>query len=300
MKTEIVYLTADKAAELLRFNTDNRLVRKSHVEGLRMAFERGEYVMTHQGIAFDEDGALLDGQHRLMAIAQVPGKVFPIQMTTGLPRKETYGVIDTSAAPRNVADVLGMDRRRVEVGTFFARQYSGKTSGLTPMFCKPFVELTGPYVDELQSFCSTACRTWSSAPVRAAAVINMMRGISPDYVKLIYRSMVLADFTAMPPIAASLFRSHMSGKVRAGNGLDIFARGIKAFDPKNASHTRIQINSLSDVGVETREFLRKRLAEQDRTKEKAPVVAGAKKVSSPAHSKANRDRPFDFSVLCSE
>ena len=289
MKTEKIFLTAEKAADLLKANTQNRTVRKSHVEGLRMAFERGEYVMTHQGIAFDEEGTLLDGQHRLLAISQVPDLVFPILMTTGLPRKESFGVIDTAAANRNVADVLGMNRKRVEVGTFLARTYSGKTGGLTPTFCRPFVELTAPHVDELQTFCSSTCRTWSSAPVRAAAVINLLRGVSTDYVKLIYRSMVLADFESMPAVARSLFRSHLTGKVRAGNGLDIFARSLKAFDPKNENNSKIVISSLADVSAETREFLRKRLSEQERAKKKAPVGAGAKKVSSHAHSTAQRD-----------
>ena len=290
MKTETILVNATKAAELLKRNTDNRAVRAGHVEALRASFERGEYVMTHQGIAFDDGGALLDGQHRLMAIAQLPQHlVFPMLMTTGMPREQAFGVIDTASAIRNTADVLGMDRQRVEVGSFFARIYAGRSFGVTPTYTRPFVDLTGPIVDEIHAFCGTRCRTWSAAPVRAAAVLSILQGKSEDYVKMVYRALVLADFASMPPVAASLFRSNLSGKVRAGNGMDIFARGLRVFDPKNATHTKIQIKSLADVSTELREYLRGILVlPQSITKENAPAKAEAKKVNTHVHSIAVR------------
>jgi hypothetical protein len=56
----------------------------------------GRWLETHQGIAFDTDGRLIDGRHRLMAVAAsgvtVRMWVFPEQT------RETFDVIDTGYA----------------------------------------------------------------------------------------------------------------------------------------------------------------------------------------------------------
>lgn len=48
-------------------NPFNRGVLKGHVEYLVKAIKGGHWRVTHQAIAFDLDGNLLDGQHRLLA-----------------------------------------------------------------------------------------------------------------------------------------------------------------------------------------------------------------------------------------
>ncbi|HEY2041129.1 MAG TPA: hypothetical protein VGH11_00540 [Jatrophihabitans sp.] len=63
-----------RAAELLEANTTNRPLSMPVVRGFAEAMGRGEWLVTHQGIAFDVNGVLVDGQHRLAAIiaADVP------------------------------------------------------------------------------------------------------------------------------------------------------------------------------------------------------------------------------------
>lgn len=56
------------AQVMLRRNSGNRRVYQSHVQGLAAAIKRGDWVQTHNGIAFDRNGRLLDGQHRLEAV----------------------------------------------------------------------------------------------------------------------------------------------------------------------------------------------------------------------------------------
>ena len=50
-------------------NQQNRAVNKTQVRRLAEAMTRGHWRLTHQGIAFDRDDVLIDGQHRLAAIA---------------------------------------------------------------------------------------------------------------------------------------------------------------------------------------------------------------------------------------
>ena len=280
MKTEVIQVTPKKAAEWLKANTRNRPIRPSHVERLRASFERGEYVMTHQGIAFCDDGTIADGQHRLTAISLLPDTFsFPILVTTGLVHEEAFPVIDIVQATRSVGDVLGVDRKIVEVGMFFCRIACGP-SNVTPTSAAPYVEFTRATAEELQSFCGHTSKTWSSAPVRSAAIYLLMIGVDRDYVKLMYRSMVTSDFDLMTPACKSLYRSHLNGKVRAGDAHDIFVRCIRAFNPINSGLSKIQINdSSADVAV-VREWLASELA-----KKNAPAVAEAKSKAQ-ANSKA--------------
>lgn len=61
-------VTPEIAALYLRYNTRNRVMRPTRVERYSGAMKRGEWKVTHQGIAFGLDGTLYDGQHRLAAI----------------------------------------------------------------------------------------------------------------------------------------------------------------------------------------------------------------------------------------
>jgi hypothetical protein len=49
-------------------NKRNRRLKQRKVDKLAREFGRGEYVKTHEGLAFGRDGSLQDGQHRLWAI----------------------------------------------------------------------------------------------------------------------------------------------------------------------------------------------------------------------------------------
>lgn len=272
MKTEIVQVTPRLARNWLKGNTRNRPLRPAHVERLRASFERGEYVMTHQGIAFATDGTVADGQHRLTAISLLPDHYsFPMLVSHGLDHEEAFPVIDVVMATRSVSDVLGIDRKVAEVGMFLCRLWEGKTSGITPTLAMPFIELTAPTTSELLRFCGSTSKTWSSAPVRSAAVVSLMRGTNADYVKLMYHNLVNADFQAMTPVIASLFRSHLSGKVRANDANDLFVRCTRAFNPAIASHTKIQIKDVSVAITEVRAWLGMAMAQKN-----APAQAEAK------------------------
>ena len=64
MKTEVIVVSPALAKKWLDKNTVNRRVYPSVVTGLVEAIERGEWICSHQGIAFSKSGRLLDGQHR--------------------------------------------------------------------------------------------------------------------------------------------------------------------------------------------------------------------------------------------
>src|SRR5690349_1505768 len=70
----VMEVTPDMAARWLEGNTHNRPLNQAHVERLVKDMKAGRWQLTHQGLAFDDRGVLLDGQHRLWAVieANVP------------------------------------------------------------------------------------------------------------------------------------------------------------------------------------------------------------------------------------
>lgn len=101
--TEIVTITPDLALEWLSRNTHNRSLREVRAQHLADAIRRGEWMLNGDAIRFAEDGTLLDGQHRLWAIAEAE---IPVQSVVihGLPR-ETQDTIDHGAR-RSLRDVF--------------------------------------------------------------------------------------------------------------------------------------------------------------------------------------------------
>jgi hypothetical protein len=112
METKVVMITPDMARKWLDKNMKrNRPVMSKTVHGYARTMKAGGWNLTHQGIAFDEHGELIDGQHRLHAIIEAnvpvemnvtynvhhtPGEAFTIDMG----RKRTY---------TNIAMMSGID-----------------------------------------------------------------------------------------------------------------------------------------------------------------------------------------------
>lgn len=103
MDVKMVKITPDMAKEYLEHNVHNRKPKLEAIRALVREIQRGEYVPTHQGIAFDEKGHLVDGQQRLMAIVQA-GIPVDMLVTTGLP-EDAINVIDRGVT-RSVKDVM--------------------------------------------------------------------------------------------------------------------------------------------------------------------------------------------------
>lgn len=84
MKIEEVIMTPALARTLLADNAINRKLSQSRVRGLKAIIERGEWQMDGNPIKQGEDGTLIDGQHRLEAIAEA-GIGVPVILITGMP-----------------------------------------------------------------------------------------------------------------------------------------------------------------------------------------------------------------------
>lgn len=112
MRTVVETITPDAAMEFLTrppaVLSDGkplmqRPLKESHVERLALAIERGEWMLTPQGIVVATDGGVLDGQHRLHAIVLAEQTV-DMFVTYGV-SADVFAVLDTGIV-RTAADVM--------------------------------------------------------------------------------------------------------------------------------------------------------------------------------------------------
>jgi hypothetical protein len=94
-----------RAKALLARNDHNRVVRANHVRQLTEAMVSGQWVFNGETIKLAEDGSLLDGQHRLMAIREA-GVTVPMVIVEGLPNP-VQDSVDTGRR-RKLSDVLAI------------------------------------------------------------------------------------------------------------------------------------------------------------------------------------------------
>ena len=112
MRSRVQTITPKKALEYLEHNTANRPLSGRTVRDFAQAMRRGEWRVTHQGIAFDTTGALVDGQHRLAAIVEAD---VPVEVTVFSEVPEgAFDVLDTGKR-RNAADVLAIEGEKSAV-----------------------------------------------------------------------------------------------------------------------------------------------------------------------------------------
>lgn len=125
MTTAKEFVTPEMALEWLVMNTGNRNVSKADVEYLRDCILAGEFLLTHQGIAFWDDGELADGQHRLHAIVEAGVGVW-MYVTRGVARVMAQAI--DRGRPRSNKDHLHFagiktDTRRVAACMCMINQY---------------------------------------------------------------------------------------------------------------------------------------------------------------------------------
>lgn len=107
IRSAVEKITPAMAEKLLEGSKDikNRNVSDAHVAWLCAQMKGGKWTLNGEAIIFDDEGQLLDGQHRLWAII-TSGVTVESLVTRGVDRKG-FATIDTGNA-RTLANVLGI------------------------------------------------------------------------------------------------------------------------------------------------------------------------------------------------
>ncbi len=106
--SRIETIDPELAELLLQANVRNRPISATHVAAMVRDMAAGKWRLTHQGIALDYDGRLVDGQHRLTAI--VESKTTQRLTVTYNVEPEAFHSIDVGLQPRSIAQVAGLIR----------------------------------------------------------------------------------------------------------------------------------------------------------------------------------------------
>lgn len=98
-------ITPTKAEQYLKTNNNNRPLNEKRKSTLAIAMSKGDWDFNGDAIRFDQNGVLLDGQHRLSAVI-ASGVTIKTMVVYGLPPK-VFDTIDVGAT-RTAADVLSI------------------------------------------------------------------------------------------------------------------------------------------------------------------------------------------------
>ena len=164
MKTTIKEITPQWASQILETrNPQNRKLSERTVSRYANDIMCGNWCLTHQGIAFDENGDLLDGQHRLAAVVKA-AKPVQMMVTSGIPKAfknnghttSVFGAIDglRCRTPATTLELLG--HKNCKLSASIARAFAMLCCGgghskinMSGGQCQQIVELTGNSIPKI-------------------------------------------------------------------------------------------------------------------------------------------------------
>lgn len=255
MKSVLIEITPSQAAALLAKNTPlNRKVRKTHVEALTGAIRRGEWRVTHQGIALAPDGSLLDGQHRLHAIIAAG---IPVTMLVSFDvPADSFAVMDGESVPRSVSDRIHASKDSVAVArlALLAMGVVERGRVTADQIAGALEWLRAPLENVLRQ-AGHKSKVRTSAPVLLGVTARVLQN-GAEKVLPAYRAFVLLDVPNIPSGPANFLRQIDSGRVSVReNGLAVAARAWVAFEPNDRNLSKLQLTSTERPLNELREVL---------------------------------------------
>jgi len=256
IKSEIKLVTPELAKTYLLSNEQNRRIRSGWVNYLAYCIRNNEWKLTHQGIAFSDQGRLLDGQHRLMAIVKADIST-QVMISYGWD-ESVFSAIDNGMR-RTDEDRTKLDKKLIECAKLFIgiMDYAGfeSPSGkkglggarLTPEQIHAYASVISDMHKLLTARCNSSANVFSTTASRCAAIVALMLGEDIDYVADLYRSLVLNKIEELPPIARSAMQQFITGILNSKGGgecrVDNFVRLLPVFRKK---HEKVQKLILRD------------------------------------------------------
>lgn len=104
---QVIEITPAIATAWLNANEGNRRLDWNYIAQLARDMKAGQFACTHQGIAFDTQGRLIDGQHRLWAILEAE---VPVRMRVFYNESPESTIHIDGNHPRRAADRMTLGR----------------------------------------------------------------------------------------------------------------------------------------------------------------------------------------------
>jgi len=254
MKTEVICISPEMAKTILQKNSHNRKVRKRYVTTLANAMKRGEWLLTHQGIAVSDKGRLIDGQHRLLAIIESGVKV-EMAMFTKVP-DESFKVLDRGAK-RSLADATGLAKNVAETLRVACSIASGD-GHVTPQQVEEMYIDIGHIPEQLVQYCGQKVRYFSTAGGKLAAVLAIMDGAQQERVFASYMRLVHQRYEEMTTAEMAISRQVAKGAVSSAGMTgtkDLITRLFAVYTRPNSKRIQVTEQQQANVIQRARELL---------------------------------------------
>lgn len=293
MKTTIETITPQFAADVLESkNPHNRTVSEGTVQSYAQDMRNKRWTLTHQGIAFDVNGNLLDGQHRLWAVVFSECEV-EMMVTRGLP-------VDSVMNGIQLHTMDSIDRNRVRTtGQQMQLSHSIKNGACVAGACRAIATLISPADGQKRLSTSTSLLIHSIYGDAIAAVLDTMTGTKRKAAVIGPLAMLHKAY----PEAAIAIRNQMVSLENISQPIRLFLKfmesGIDRLNSEKtarllcnaieACHNGRQIKQLKD-GAEGRSFVTNLNPSPNRRIRDAikPVVGVSLNLRSIKNAKENR------------
>jgi len=241
-------ITPRIASSYLELNHNNRPLRKTHIRSLAFDMINGDWQVTHQGIAFDTNGTLIDGQHRLHAIIEA-GVPIKMLVTTGC-SASSFSILDRGAN-RKPSDILGWPTKITEVITLAIRIAYGTNPTLSRIRKMEGSSLIRN-CQVLLDHCQTCRSTMSTSGVKLAACVQMTVQEDPKFVISQYKALISEQYNEMTNCSQSFNRQARDKQMKRE---ELFWRAMFVFDNTEINRPKILITE--DIIAQKNEILRR-------------------------------------------
>lgn len=249
MTSKMETVTPEKAANWLSRSKNPRPLRNRHVQNFVRHLQNRTFELTHQGIALDENGFLVDGQHRLTAIVET-GQEVDMFVARGIALKGVT-VVDRGAK-RDNSVVLRCSPAVSQVITFAAKIGTGMSAPMEYDLAR-FKRVLEGYTELLLESYAMKQRRLSSAPIKVGAVVNMVEG-DGDWVCKQWKAFNTGDFPNQSRSVQWLYRRVMGDRSITPHGMLVYS--FKAFNKANSSGQSMTVKNIDANVAEIRKVLR--------------------------------------------
>jgi hypothetical protein len=213
LQQTVEFINPILARKYLEKNVTNRSLRESTISQYARYMSQGDWHLSHQGIAFDVHGNLIDGQHRLNAIIQ-SNTTIQFHVFRGL-SEESFKIIDNGLR-RTMADRTKLSNEAARTMSFMAGIRYGAN--------KPSVESV---LDEYEKYQDVfemtvklknkCCKVFGSSAYRSALVLllYMTRNNPEKQQKMInhYQKLLNFDMENANSLIRLAFKLRHAGKL---------------------------------------------------------------------------------------
>jgi len=233
-----------------------RKLRGARVAEFTRMIRSGQFEMTHQGLLFDTEGYLHDGQHRLAACV-MSGVDISVQCSVTNDSK-VYQVLD-QGAKRTVADMYGVSNDVGAICSFIVAMLHNINNRLAPV---EYEWIWGSEIhhlaEELLNIAPKRQRGLCSAIVRACAVMTALVEGDRKYAFDFYKNMNELQIEDLPPIGRALIRKYTAGGLVTNQSYSrrrmTLSTFMHVFNLKNTNNTRAlpYTNHIEGIFMNTR------------------------------------------------